>query len=116
MELIIATRQHCCHSSCRDRTFLLDLHNLSIPFLLSAILESSWKLTGGGSDFETDFGPLLLKIDDFTVYDFYYKGFRQLMVKKTRTGPLKILKFSKSDLLSPHIFITESFITIKIRA
>ena len=34
------------------------------------------------SDFKADFRPLLLKIDAFKVYDFYYMGFRQSLVKK----------------------------------
>ena len=54
------------------------LHPIPLECYLRKLLKTH---RGGGSDFETDFGPLLLKIDDFAVYDFYYKGFRQLMVK-----------------------------------
>ena len=32
------------------------------------------------SNFEASFNPFLLKIDAFTVYDFYYYGVRLLMV------------------------------------
>ena len=62
------------------------------------------------SDFEANFRPLLLKIDAFTLYDFYYMGFRQPMVKKKlnflggtpRSGPLKILKLQNFQKSDPH--------------
>ena len=36
------------------------------------------------NDFEANFRPFLLKIDAFTLYDFYYMGYRQPMSSAER--------------------------------
>ena len=62
------------------------------------------------SNFEASFNPFLLKIDAFTVYDFYYYGVRPLMVKKKlifwggtpRSGPFKISNFQNFQKVTPH--------------
>ena len=41
-----------------------------------------WGVLKTRSDFDADFRPLLLKIDAFKVYDFYYMGFKQTLVEK----------------------------------